>query len=1159
MTEVEIMNPIRRYGKKLMVALAIVVMMSSIATLLMRSEMNDMFFHTGGNKSFTVVAHKGIWVWGSTIRGKEDDFMLWVNQHNYSDIFVLIKGVSGVVKYDVLNTILTLKHQHGYKQRIWAWLVGFHDESHADSSWDYLVGDWISPADEDYRNYLVNIVRNAIDPSRGYVSYSPYGVMLDDTFQWPSSSYGSSTSYRVSTIMNAVDAIKNEIDSVENTTSEHIVLGFAPHPETDYYASDGNGGYYTYAAYEYGQDFGELSSVCDYIVPETYRYGFYNEPSSWITDVVNDIRNEISQEQPSRIDDVHIYPALILYYSDSDPTPVSASSLHDDITAALNATTGFSVFRFASSSSNPGNGDDSYDLPSLSQTDVLDNFVPTQSAEETLSEALDSQLSFSTGGDAKWFVETNCSYYGNSAAQSGKIADGELTWLSTEIQGPGNVTFMWKISSEQNEDFLRFYVDDVLVAEISGDIDWQAKSYPIQQGAHTLKWIYEKDSANSDGEDSAWLDYVQWYPSSSGSNDPWNHTEFGDNRDLVIYHQQPTYYNDPGFSSGSYKGWCGVASSYIVLHSLDHDLPARLKTKYPSWSDPDFSRELIEADPYVYHWGSTYAIESLMVNEGIGYDSGTSGYSYSELTKIYDWLNSLNMGVHFEYKFIPLADLKTYLQDGWMAIMNVQTGHYVAVVAYTYDDPSVATKRYYWILDPWPTSYIGPGTPWDPTTADPDGDGKNEFNVDLTWEFRRLIWSRQPNGTSSYYQGIYVMTGEGVNDVFRDQLGDGTLLVLHTDYYDSQDRYVLFEMPAEIPNDAGMQNNTVRLLKMVNGYLYSRVAGIILEENVSMHVMYPSNGTWIYKNIPKGSIILKGVSDLYACQAAYHTFGYSSPIFRVDMENVSSVVHVLKLKAPRILLYTGSGTIYQRIYDTLVWMRFHVDAYSDPSKLDRLLDKSFRYSIIFIPGGSATEIASGIGENRLHEIAQFVADGGGYIGVCAGSYLPIKGYNTETSWLEIVNATVENTNPGEGEVVLHVENENDPVMFGFNGEFTMMYYNGPPLILGGLNSSTLGLEAPYPISLATFESGVSSVLYGKTAILHTTYGNGSIVLFSPHPEHDEIFPGRYLWRLFWNAIYTVSGENTTIGGSGYIPEFADYTPLILILVSLLIICIKRFH
>ena len=44
--------------------------------------------------------------------------------------------------------------------------------------------------------------------------------------------------------------------------------------------------------------------------------------------------------------------------------------------------------------------------------------------------------------------------------------------------------------------------------EWSGEMDWQRKAYPVSAGAHTFKWIYDKDGSQSDGSDCAWVDFI---------------------------------------------------------------------------------------------------------------------------------------------------------------------------------------------------------------------------------------------------------------------------------------------------------------------------------------------------------------------------------------------------------------------------------------------------------------------------------------------------------------------------------------------------------------------------------------------------------------------------------------------------------------------------
>jgi hypothetical protein len=67
------------------------------------------------------------------------------------------------------------------------------------------------------------------------------------------------------------------------------------------------------------------------------------------------------------------------------------------------------------------------------------------------------------------------------------------------------------VSSEANFDFMRFYVDGVMVGEWSGTINantWQLFSVPVAAGTRTFRWSYEKDASGTIGQDAAWIDAV---------------------------------------------------------------------------------------------------------------------------------------------------------------------------------------------------------------------------------------------------------------------------------------------------------------------------------------------------------------------------------------------------------------------------------------------------------------------------------------------------------------------------------------------------------------------------------------------------------------------------------------------------------------------------
>ena len=141
-----------------------------------------------------------------------------------------------------------------------------------------------------------------------------------------------------------------------------------------------------------------------------------------------------------------------------------------------------------------------------------------------LSEALDSDLYFTMSGDQSWYTTGPVNeeyYYDGDAARSGDFADDEEACLQTIVDSDSSETlkFYWKVSSEQDADYLEFYIDNQLQDSISGEVDWTLKTYSISAGPHTLKWRYIKNGSGKDGDDMGWVDFVQW-TGSSPDQDP---------------------------------------------------------------------------------------------------------------------------------------------------------------------------------------------------------------------------------------------------------------------------------------------------------------------------------------------------------------------------------------------------------------------------------------------------------------------------------------------------------------------------------------------------------------------------------------------------------------------------------------------------------------
>ena len=130
---------------------------------------------------------------------------------------------------------------------------------------------------------------------------------------------------------------------------------------------------------------------------------------------------------------------------------------------------------------------------------------------DQIAEAVDiTGQTFSLSGTYNWASTTSQSYYGgDSAVSPAALSDNQDSIMETTISGVTSVKFYWKVSSETNYDYLRFYIDGVKQAEIAGTVDWTQKTYTVSSGTHTLKWAFEKDYSVSSGSDCGWVDKLE--------------------------------------------------------------------------------------------------------------------------------------------------------------------------------------------------------------------------------------------------------------------------------------------------------------------------------------------------------------------------------------------------------------------------------------------------------------------------------------------------------------------------------------------------------------------------------------------------------------------------------------------------------------------------
>ncbi|MCK4678714.1 MAG: hypothetical protein KAT48_11325, partial [Bacteroidales bacterium] len=113
-------------------------------------------------------------------------------------------------------------------------------------------------------------------------------------------------------------------------------------------------------------------------------------------------------------------------------------------------------------------------------------------------------------GNDGWLIDNLVYYNGFHSSRSGFVKSNEYSSIifNYHVEADDFLSFQMKVSSEEGCDKLQFILDDEILGEWSGEIDWQMVYFPIPKGIHKMEWKYVKDGINESGNDCAWLDDI---------------------------------------------------------------------------------------------------------------------------------------------------------------------------------------------------------------------------------------------------------------------------------------------------------------------------------------------------------------------------------------------------------------------------------------------------------------------------------------------------------------------------------------------------------------------------------------------------------------------------------------------------------------------------
>jgi glutamine amidotransferase-like uncharacterized protein len=159
--------------------------------------------------------------------------------------------------------------------------------------------------------------------------------------------------------------------------------------------------------------------------------------------------------------------------------------------------------------------------------------------------------------------------------------------------------------------------------------------------------------------------------------------------------------------------------------------------------------------------------------------------------------------------------------------------------------------------------------------------------------------------------------------------------------------------------------------------------------------------------------------------------------------------------------------------------------------------------VIVVPGGGGTRQYQNLGEDNVNRIKDFVRQGGGAVGICAGAYLFSN--TPEYSCLAMNGAQaidIEHDNRGHGIVGFSLTPEGKKIFgeYADNDTLFCMYYEGP-VFVAAPDDSVKYVEFATMLSDVHEEGGApSNMTNNRPFFIGNRYGKGKVFSSIAHPE-----------------------------------------------------------
>ena len=162
-----------------------------------------------------------------------------------------------------------------------------------------------------------------------------------------------------------------------------------------------------------------------------------------------------------------------------------------------------------------------------------------------------------------------------------------------------------------------------------------------------------------------------------------------------------------------------------------------------------------------------------------------------------------------------------------------------------------------------------------------------------------------------------------------------------------------------------------------------------------------------------------------------------------------------------------------------------------------------RADLIIMPGGYSVTESKMLGENGRAKVKEFIRNGGGWIGTCAGCFLVSESSESHPDMLNLIPYTSRG-GIGKADMMFSFTADAQNLLGIRNGTRHRIKYSGGPVLVPAnpVPEADIKVVATYESDINLYSSKERETMAGKVAMVAGTYGKGRIFASAVHPEVD---------------------------------------------------------